>query len=69
MFMSMCATLFAVTLEILSTCEFAQATDSAREMVDMCEFVVVMWFTFEFVIRVSANGFQYVYMYIIRIIL
>ena len=64
MLVSMCATLFAVTLEILSTCEFAKDTDSAKEIVDMCEFVVVMWFTFEFCLRTAANGFQYTFSFL-----
>jgi hypothetical protein len=57
--LSLGATLFAVGLEIISTCDFAQETIEAREMVDMLEVVVVIWFTFEYALRVHAHGLEY----------
>ena len=59
--LSLGATLFAVGLEILSTCEFAQETIEARDMVDMLEVAVVIWFTFEYALRVHAHGLDYAF--------
>jgi hypothetical protein len=57
---SVLATLFAVTLEVVSTCEFASSTPTAVATVDACEFLVVVWFTFEYSIRTAAQGSDYV---------
>lgn len=58
---SLSATLFAVALEIISTCQFAEETAEARNIVDSFEVLVVLWFTLEFVLRVQANGLDYVF--------
>lgn len=57
---SLGATLFAVGLEIVSTCDIAKDTVDARELVDSLEVLVVMWFTFEYALRVRAHGLDYV---------
>lgn len=58
---SLFATLFAVGLEIISTCQFASETAEARNTVDALEVLVVLWFTFEFVLRAQAHGLEYIF--------
>ena len=58
---SIFATLFAVALEVVSTCEFASASPSAITTINALEIIVVVWFTIEYGLRVSANGFAYIF--------
>mmetsp|Transcript_21568 Transcript_21568/g.31362 ORF Transcript_21568/g.31362 Transcript_21568/m.31362 type:complete len:1172 (-) Transcript_21568:211-3726(-) len=58
---SVCATLFAVTLEVISTCEFATNTGRALHIVSVLEMIVVVWFTLEYILRTSAHGFTYIF--------
>jgi len=61
MAVSVLATLFAVTLEVVSTCAFASASPIAVATVHTLEAVVVVWFTFEYSIRAAAMGSEYVF--------
>lgn len=57
---SVLATLFAVALEVVSTCEFASSTAAARDTVFILETCVVVWFTLEFITRTGAHGLGYI---------
>jgi len=58
--LSILATLFAVLIEILGTCEFANNNIEVKIHLQYCELAVVVWFTVEYIIRFIASGFSYV---------
>lgn len=55
------ATLFAVALEVISTCVFVQTSPVGMKVVEALELLVVLWFTTEYLLRVAANGNDYIF--------
>jgi hypothetical protein len=53
------ATMIAAVLEIISTCAFTQIQPWSS-VVSYSEFVIVMWFTIEYIYRFCANGLSYI---------
>jgi hypothetical protein len=81
-FISLCATLYAVSLEVWSTVDYSQmmpkdghypkgysgliwshmpSVETNAWLINVSEFLVVAWFTIEYAIRLSANGYDYVF--------
>jgi hypothetical protein len=58
---SVFATLFAVTLEVVSTCEFASSSEAAQQTIAVCEAAVVVWFTIEYLLRFTAHDIKYMF--------
>ena len=58
---SVCATLLATLLEIFGSCDFADDTAFTISVFNWLDAIVVIWFTFEYIARFSANGISYAF--------
>jgi len=79
-YFSLMATFFAVVLEIVSTVDYSTiapsevapgtldwvypSVDRVASAIKLSEFVVVMWFTVEYAVRLVANGWEYAFSFL-----
>jgi hypothetical protein len=59
--LSLIVTISAVLLEILSTVDYGEKQAFATTIIERSELVVVLWFSFEFIVRCCADGWDYVF--------
>jgi len=80
LYLSLIATLFAVALEIVSTVDYSTlvpqegangtldwlypSEDHVVNAIKISEFIVVMWFTVEYSVRLMANGWEYAFSFL-----
>jgi len=80
LFWSLMATLFAVALEIISTVDYSSlvpgkddngtldflypSPEHVAQAITFSEFAVVIWFTVEYFMRITANGWEYAFSFL-----